>query len=633
MVDTAVPEMPVSLTLSCLRRISIIIFSVFCVSGFAQQPPHSEVQRAPTNLFCDSTLSTPTSIYFDWSPVGQTNFTYTYSIAGGPPITGTIVAPSHLIVSGLTPGQSVTFTLVANGVTGVAPETVTCNSMCITSVTPTFTQIAPICASVIPPTLPPMSLNGISGTWNPPTITATGTYTFTPNSVLFPCAEDQTMSITVSPAPTPVFNSIPASICQGSAAPILPLTSSNGITGSWSPATINTATLGNSVYTFTPNPGQCAASAVVAVPINITPMITPAFDPIGPICNSVTPIPVLPGTSSNGITGNWSPSTISNTITSTYTFTPNPGQCATTQTMSITVLPRPIPNFAPIAPFCVGSVAPVLSNTAPNGITGNWSPASIDNTSSGSYVFTPSDVCGVPQTLNVTVQQLVLPGFDDISICQGDASPFLPTVSPNGIHGTWSPAVFDNLAGGTYTFTPNPNQCAAPQVIAGIVNTQMLSAVDFVVSNYFADDQTVTVMASPAGTYLYQLDNNTVLSSNVIHNVSSGYHTITVYDPYGCSDPITVVDVFVVNYPHFFTPNGDGVNDLWNIYDLAFELDSRIFIFDRYGKLIKEISPTGEGWDGTYNGEPLPSSDYWFSIDYRENSNPRTFKAHFSLKR
>ncbi len=633
MVNPAVKTLPTADLMHCFRQFLCLLFSLLSVSAFAQMQVESAVLRAPVNLFCDSTLSTPTSIYFDWSNVGQTNFTYTYSIAGGPPITGTIAAPSHLIVTGLTPGQSVTFTLVANGVTGVAPETVTCNSLCITSVTPTFTQIAPVCAGVIPPTLPPMSLNGISGTWNPPTITGTGSYTFTPNSVLFPCASTQTMNITVSPAPTPTFTTIPSSVCQGSVPPVLPATSSNGITGSWSPAIVTTATAGNSVYTFTPNPGQCAASGVTAVPINVTPMTAPAFDPIGPICNGVTPKPVLPTTSTNGITGTWSPAVVNNNATTTYTFTPTAGQCATIQSMTITVLPRPVPNFPPIAPFCVGSAAPVLSATAPNGINGTWSPSTIDNTISGSYVFTPTDACGVQQTLNVIVQQLTSPGFSDISICQGDAAPFLPTTSPTGVHGTWSPAVFDNLAGGTYTFTPNAGQCASAQVIAGIVNTQILSTVDYVVTNYFADDQNVTVFTAPPGNYLYQLDNNTILTSNVIHNVSSGYHTITVYDPYGCSDPITVVDIFVVNYPHFFTPNGDGVNDLWNIYDLAFELDARIFIFDRYGKLIKEISPAGEGWDGTYNGQPLPSTDYWFSIDYRENSVPRTFKAHFSLKR
>ncbi|MSP85687.1 MAG: T9SS type B sorting domain-containing protein, partial [Flavobacteriaceae bacterium] len=62
---------------------------------------------------------------------------------------------------------------------------------------------------------------------------------------------------------------------------------------------------------------------------------------------------------------------------------------------------------------------------------------------------------------------------------------------------------------------------------------------------------------------------------------------------------------------------------------------ANVFIFDRYVKLIKQISPTGEGWDGTLNGYPLPSSDYWFTVNYFEviSNENRTFKSDFSLKR
>ena len=58
-----------------------------------------------------------------------------------------------------------------------------------------------------------------------------------------------------------------------------------------------------------------------------------------------------------------------------------------------------------------------------------------------------------------------------------------------------------------------------------------------------------------------------------------------------------------------------------------------IYIYDRYGKLLKQISINGEGWDGTYNGNDLISDDYWFKIIYVENGIEKQFKAHFSLKR
>ena len=84
------------------------------------------------NLFCDfaSPNTTPTSLNFDFSNVGQTNFTYTYSIAGGPPVTGTWVSPSNYTVTGLSPGTSVTFTLAANGVSCVSSMSTTCKTAC-----------------------------------------------------------------------------------------------------------------------------------------------------------------------------------------------------------------------------------------------------------------------------------------------------------------------------------------------------------------------------------------------------------------------------------------------------------------------------------------------------------------------
>jgi valyl-tRNA synthetase len=96
--------------------------------------------------------------------------------------------------------------------------------------------------------------------------------------------------------------------------------------------------------------------------------------------------------------------------------------------------------------------------------------------------------------------------------------------------------------------------------------------------------------------------------------------------------------VSVIDYPNFFTPNGDGYHDTWNIIGLGSQEDAKIYIFDRYGKLIKQISSAGEGWDGTYNGNQLPADDYWFTVTYREmnaagESVVKEFKSHFAMKR
>ena len=154
-----------------------------------------------------------------------------------------------------------------------------------------------------------------------------------------------------------------------------------------------------------------------------------------------------------------------------------------------------------------------------------------------------------------------------------------------------------------------------------------------IVTEAFTDNPTITVTVSGGtGTLLYQLDEGAYQSSNVFEAVSGGVHTVTVIDSEGCT--YITQEVTVIDYPKYFTPNGDGYNDTWNIISMN-QPGAKLYIFDRYGKLIKQLSATASsaGWDGTYNGAQLPSSDYWFSLDYTENGAAKQFKAHFSLKR
>ncbi|SEP66884.1 T9SS type B sorting domain-containing protein, partial [Flavobacterium urocaniciphilum] len=120
-------------------------------------------------------------------------------------------------------------------------------------------------------------------------------------------------------------------------------------------------------------------------------------------------------------------------------------------------------------------------------------------------------------------------------------------------------------------------------------------------------------------------------TSNVFTGVEAGVHTVLVSDLEGCTN--LSEEVLVVDYMKYFTPNGDGFNDTWNIVGLNAQHNAKIYIYDRYGKLIKQIDPLGNGWDGKYNGQDIPSTDYWFSVDYTENDQQKQFKAHFTLKR
>ena len=120
----------------------------------------------------------------------------------------------------------------------------------------------------------------------------------------------------------------------------------------------------------------------------------------------------------------------------------------------------------------------------------------------------------------------------------------------------------------------------------------------------------------------------------VFNNVGAGVNTIYVRDKKGCG--IASLEVFVLGFPKYFTPNADGFNDTWNIKGLsdAYSQDSKILIFDRYGKLIKQLDPRGDGWNGTFNGQELTASDYWFMVDlFDVSGNKKTYRGHFSLVR
>jgi gliding motility-associated-like protein len=135
------------------------------------------------------------------------------------------------------------------------------------------------------------------------------------------------------------------------------------------------------------------------------------------------------------------------------------------------------------------------------------------------------------------------------------------------------------------------------------------------------------------GIYEYSIDNGINWQpSPIFGGLSNGNYTVLVRDIEQCGVQFSQ-SIQTVTYPAYFTPNGDGFNEYWNINGLLQSYQGKIFIFDRYGKLLKEISPNGLGWDGTLNGQLLPSTDYWFKIEYTENGNRQEFKSHFTLKR
>jgi len=148
----------------------------------------------------------------------------------------------------------------------------------------------------------------------------------------------------------------------------------------------------------------------------------------------------------------------------------------------------------------------------------------------------------------------------------------------------------------------------------------------------FESDASVTAIASPLSPdYQYAVDDSGWQSSNIFENINEGIHVLRVRNRFGCGEITTRFTV--VDYPKFFTPNGDSYNDTWNVGGRTSLNISNVYIFDRYGKLLKTLSQNDGGWDGTFNGNPLPADDYWFKILFEKDGITDEFSSHFTLKR
>lgn len=151
---------------------------------------------------------------------------------------------------------------------------------------------------------------------------------------------------------------------------------------------------------------------------------------------------------------------------------------------------------------------------------------------------------------------------------------------------------------------------------------------DIVVEQYQSNNNRITVVVSGPGDYEYSLDGFVWQDSPRFDGLLPGRYVVYVNDKNGCG--VTQFKTMIIGAPPFFTPNSDGFNDTWQVTLIETEPDAKLYIFDRYGKLLKQIGATGEGWDGTFNGQPMPSSDYWYKV---ELSDGTTFSGHFALKR
>jgi len=358
-----------------------------------------------------------------------------------------------------------------------------------------------------------------------------------------------------------------------------------------------------------------------------------------------------------------------------YIITPSINGCAGAPvTVTINVNPMPEVLGTPPGTICSGdstniTLSPTIAGTVfdwtvvQSGVTGATAGTGdtikqvleATGTSQGNaiYTITPSlnGCTGTPLDIKVYVNPSPKPTLKDGVICVEEATGVAfktysldSGLSESNYNFQWyfnsSPvsgavsSVFEAAQAGDYSVEAvnNITGCHATSEIAKVNASYPGLSITTKQTLAFADNATVEVNVSGGNAvFEYQLDNGSFQTSNMFENLKPGPHTITVEDENGCTN--LTQNFFVIGYPKFFSPNGDGHNEKWNVVGLEDQPKSNIFIFDRYGKLIKQINPSGEGWDGNYTGQPLPATDYWFTVEFSEQSEIKLFKAHFSLIR
>jgi len=407
--------------------------------------------------------------------------------------------------------------------------------------------------------------DGLSSTTVPDptaTPTQTTTYTVTVTDTQHGCSGTAQVTVTV-PSVTPTFNPI-SPICNGDVAPALPTTSTNGITGTWSPATISNTASGT--YTFTPDGGQCATSATISVTVNPNPTITVTN---GEYCengsatltaNGATTYSWSPGTNLSATTGATVTTTATASTTYTVTGTDNNG-CKNTATATVTVNPNPTYTSTQVDPTC-GNSDGSITLTAANG-TGPYTydlngtaqaSGNFTNLPDNTYNITITDNKGCVVTGNVTLTNTSAddPSFTLTDFCQGATNSATGIVTPGGTF-SFNPAVSDgatiNAATGEITNGVGGTTYSIQYSLSGVCPTSLVKQVTVnplptatattTDPTCGTNDGAITFTAA-TGTapYSYTLG-GTTQNNGTFSNLAQGSYTVSITDAKGCTATAT----------------------------------------------------------------------------------------------
>ena len=259
----------------------------------------------------------------------------------------------------------------------------------------------------------------------------------------------------------------------------------------------------------------------------------------------------------------------------------------------------------------------------------------------GVYTYTVSNGnCQETSEIEVAINNNGNPGKSNIvSLCKDggevDLLTLLNGLPDNG--GVWTPTlksggnIFDpklDIAG-LYTYTLENGSCSSTFSTLLIELHDQEEIENYVIKvNELGDNNSIAININSTLAYEYSLNGDQYQRDPVFSNLESGNYTVYVREVGGCG--LLIKSISILGYPKFFTPNGDGYNDTWQLTGNGVPKHYRIYIYDRYGKLLFTLNEKSMGWDGTYNGKMMAASDYWFKIELENNEIK---SGHFTLKR
>lgn len=326
--------------------------------------------------------------------------------------------------------------------------------------------------------------------------------------------------------------------------------------------------------------------------------------------------------------------------TTTYYVDAFPIGCATGNRIAVTATINEIPVLSATNPnpICEGSLATLSASTTAG--TVNWYNSNGDLLGNGTsfntttltatttfYAEANNNGCllvRIPVTVIVTAIPVVTD--EEITICKGDTvllEAGVANMSYLWSTGATTQTIMSNGLSNYSVQITNLQNCSKTKKIT------LLELTPPVIMDIVIENTTATVLTYTTGNFEYSIDGNNYQASNVFSVLAGGIYTCYVREKKGCGMDSEVFAV--IEAPLFFTPNNDSIHDVWVLKGMSFYPNAEVKIVDRFGKLITLLNASKPSWDGTFNNEKLPSSDYWYVAKMNEKTPEK--RGHFSLKR